>query len=78
MSVNEPNHISAAEQKRPRVNLGSYKDSVIPSDLVYSQLSSYRDFLQKDVAHADRELMGLHEAFSSVFPMKSSSGTIHL
>ena len=78
MIENAHSHVSEAEMKRPRINLGEYKDTIVPSDLIDTQLKSYDDFLQQSTAHADRELKGLHEAFSSVFPMKSATGTIQL
>ncbi|MEC8063268.1 MAG: DNA-directed RNA polymerase subunit beta, partial [Pseudomonadota bacterium] len=70
--------MSAAEIKRPRIKLGEHQDLIIPSDLIQMQLKSYAEFLQQDIPLGDRTLNGLHGAFSSIFPIKSSSGNIVL
>ena len=70
--------MSAAESKRPRIKLGGHHDVIIPSDLIQMQLRSYAEFLQAEIPHGDRSLVGLHGAFSSIFPVKSASGNIVL
>ncbi|MCW8890939.1 MAG: DNA-directed RNA polymerase subunit beta, partial [Sedimenticola sp.] len=42
--------------------------------LLATQIDSYRKFLQEGVAIADRDDLGLHAAFKSVFPIESYSG----
>jgi len=46
--------------------------------LLTIQLDSYRDFLQQDVDPEDRQDIGLHAAFKSVFPIVSFSGNAAL
>ena len=70
--------MSAAESKRPRIKLGEHQDVIIPSDLIQMQLRSFAEFLQQDIPHGDRSLVGLHGAFSSIFPIKSAAGNIVL
>ena len=65
--------------ERARLVLGKGGADVldIPS-LTKIQADSYKRFLQQDVSPEDRELNGLHAAFSSVFPITSYSGTTQL
>ncbi len=42
------------------------------------QLESYRTFLQENVAEEQRANIGLHAAFSTVFPISSYSGNATL
>ena len=40
MIENAHSHVSEAEMKRPRINLGEYKDTIVPSDPVsYTHLT---------------------------------------
>ena len=77
-TITQSQNMSAAEIKRPRIKLGEHQDLIIPSDLIQMQLKSYAEFLQQDIPLGDRTLHGLHGAFSSIFPIKSSSGNIVL
>ena len=46
--------------------------------LLSIQLDSYYDFLQQEIALEDRQEIGLHAAFKSVFPIVSFSGNAAL
>ena len=54
-----------------RVNYGKLPDVIDIPDLISVQLESFRDFLQTNVSPEKRELKGLQEAFSEVFPIES-------
>ncbi len=41
--------------------------------LLEVQTKSYRDFLQAEIKHEDRELKGLHAAFKTVFPVEDGN-----
>lgn len=69
---------SFTEQKRIRKNFGKRIRVLDVNYLLAIQLDSYRSFLQSDLAAEKREDMGLHAAFSSVFPIVSYSGTAAL
>lgn len=57
----------------------SRSESVIePPKLMKLQISSYEDFLQKDVPPARREDKGLHAVFKSVFPIYDFNKTVSL
>ncbi|HRY29484.1 MAG TPA: DNA-directed RNA polymerase subunit beta [Elusimicrobiota bacterium] len=54
-------------------------DSVIElPPLLEMQLSSYEEFLQKDVPPEERKIQGLQAAFLDVFPITSSDETLQL
>lgn len=69
---------SHAEKKRFRKSFGKQADIMGIPNLLDIQLKSYRDFLQVGVEPKDRENIGLHAAFSSVFPIQSFSGNARL
>lgn len=76
---------SHTEKKRIRKNFGK-RPSALESaflknhklDLLATQLNSYESFLQSHVAPEQRLDMGLHSAFSAVFPIVSYSGHARL
>ena len=72
------NPTTSIEKKRPRVNLNGEDLAVNPDGLIEMQLSSYAEFLQRELPMGDRKLSGLHAAFHSVFPIASASEHIAL
>src|SRR5487761_2265352 len=69
---------SFTEKKRIRKNFGKRPSILGTPYLLAIQLDSYRRFLQADVAEAQRNDVGLHAAFDSVFPISSYSGNATL
>ena len=69
---------SFTEKKRIRKDFGKRPGVLDVPYLLATQLDSYRDFLQEDKEPGKRADMGLHAAFSSVFPIVSYSGTAAL
>ena len=66
---------SYTEKKRARLNLGQQTEEVLRTPfLLKTQIESYALFLQEGVDPNDRQDVGLHAAFSSVFPIESYSG----
>lgn len=65
-----------AEKKRIRKSFGKQEDIINIPNLLEIQLKSYRDFLQADAKNPVQ--MGLHAAFSSIFPIESFSGNAKL
>ncbi|RLA19114.1 MAG: DNA-directed RNA polymerase subunit beta, partial [Gammaproteobacteria bacterium] len=65
---------SFTEKKRIRNNFGKRLEVLDVPYLLATQLDSYARFLQEDLAIKDRSDIGLHAAFSSVFPIESHSG----
>jgi DNA-directed RNA polymerase subunit beta len=65
---------SYTEKKRIRKEFGKGSSILDVPYLLETQIESYRQFLQADVAPAERAEMGLHAAFKSVFPIASYSG----
>ncbi|MCE2517498.1 MAG: DNA-directed RNA polymerase subunit beta, partial [Alphaproteobacteria bacterium] len=61
-------------RKRVRRSFGSIQEVAAMPNLIEVQRSSYDIYLQKDVAPADREDVGLQEVFKSVFPIKDFAG----
>lgn len=57
-----------------RTNFGRLTDVIDIPDLIEIQTSSYRDFLQRDVAANKQKRMGLRAIFEEVFPIKSYDG----
>jgi len=66
------------EKKRIRKDFGKRPTILDVPFLLATQIESYRDFLQQDIKPADRHDVGLHAAFSSVFPIQSYSGNAEL
>src|SRR5205807_10202460 len=69
---------SFTEKKRIRKNFGKQASILDTPYLLAIQLDSYRKFLQVDKPEDNRERIGLHAAFKSVFPIPSYSGNASL
>ena len=55
---------------RDRKSFAKIKAVIDMPDLIETQQRSYKEFLQSDVLPSQRKMMGLQEAFSSIFPIK--------
>ena len=66
------------EKKRIRKNFSKHPTVLDTPYLLSMQLDSYRDFLQKGIPSDKRADIGLHEAFSSIFPIESHNGLVEL
>ena len=60
-------------RKRIRVNFGRIQEVAEMPNLIEVQRNSYEQFLQMHIPAEERNLQGLHEVFSSVFPIKDFS-----
>ena len=69
---------SYTEKKRIRKDFGKLPAVMDVPYLLSIQLDSYYDFLQQEIALEDRQEIGLHAAFKSVFPIVSFSGNAAL
>jgi DNA-directed RNA polymerase subunit beta len=69
---------SYTEKKRIRKDFGKLPAVMDVPYLLSIQLDSYYDFLQQDILLEDRQEIGLHAAFKSVFPIVSFSGNAAL
>ncbi|MBB1487312.1 DNA-directed RNA polymerase subunit beta [Oceanospirillum sediminis] len=69
---------SYTEKKRIRKDFGKLPQVMDVPYLLAIQLDSYRSFLQEDKTIDQREDLGLHAAFKSVFPIESYSGNASL
>ncbi|WP_020405297.1 DNA-directed RNA polymerase subunit beta [Hahella ganghwensis] len=69
---------SYTEKRRIRKDFGKLPAVMDVPYLLSIQLDSYHDFLQQSVSHEDRQDVGLHAAFKSVFPIVSFSGNAAL
>ena len=69
---------SYTEKKRIRKDFGKLPEAMDVPYLLAIQLDSYLKFLQQDADSAERNNIGLHAAFSSVFPIVSYSGNAAL
>jgi len=65
---------SFTEKKRIRNNFGKSTEVLEVPYLLATQINSYANFLQSGVSAEKRADIGLHAAFSSVFPIESHSG----
>lgn len=65
---------SFTEKKRIRNNFGKSTEVLEVPYLLATQINSYASFLQSGVPADKRADIGLHAAFSSVFPIESHSG----
>ncbi len=65
---------SYTEKKRIRKGFGKQAAVMEVPYLLATQIESYRNFLQADIPLDQRDDVGLHAAFSSVFPIESHSG----
>lgn len=52
-----------------KIRFGKIKESFFPEDLLSIQLSSYREFLQKDIPPQERKEKGLQKLFKQTFPI---------
>ncbi len=59
--------------KRPphRVSFSEKEEIIDLPNLIEIQIKSYRQFLQADKLPHEREMTGIHEVFSEIFPIKS-------
>ena len=69
---------SFTEKKRIRKDFGKRPPVLDVPFLLAIQVDSYKEFLQDDIAPANREPQGLHAALKSVFPISSYSGSATL
>ena len=69
---------SFTEKKRIRKDFGKLPGILNVPYLLSIQIDSYQKFLQQEVAVEQRDDMGLHAAFRSVFPIVSYSGNAAL
>ncbi|MCP5137298.1 MAG: DNA-directed RNA polymerase subunit beta [Gammaproteobacteria bacterium] len=69
---------SFTEKKRIRKDFGKRPTILDVPYLLAIQVNSYRRFLQEDATASKRNEIGLHAAFSSVFPIVSYSGVAAL
>jgi len=69
---------SYTEKKRLRKDFGKRTSILNVPYLLAIQLDSYKTFLQADSPPEQREYLGLHAAFKSVFPINSFSGNASL
>ncbi len=69
---------SFTEKKRIRKNFGKRPTILDVPYLLSIQLDSYSKFLQSDKGEDEREDIGLHAAFQTVFPIVSYSGNAAL
>lgn len=57
-----------------RKNFGKIAEVVQPPNLIENQISSYLEFLQKDIPPAKRQSVGLEAVFQELFPIESYDG----
>lgn len=69
---------SFTEKKRIRKDFGKRSTVLDVPYLLSMQLDSYRGFLQSETPSGERDNIGLHGAFNSVFPIVSYSGYVAL
>ena len=69
---------SFTEKKRIRKSFGKRPTILDVPYLLSIQLDSYNKFLQVDKTEEDRDNIGLHSAFQTVFPIVSYSGNAAL
>ncbi len=69
---------SFTQKKRIRKTFGQQSSVLDVPYLLAIQVDSYRKFLQADASVEERIEVGLHAAFSSVFPIKSYTGSAEL
>ena len=69
---------SYTEKKRIRKDFGKRPEILGVPFMLQIQLASYRRFLQSDKAAENRDDVGLHGAFNTIFPIVSYSGNVEL
>ena len=67
-----------AKASTERLDFGKVSAILDVPNLIEIQLKSYNDFLQKDVRPDKRKDMGLHAAFTSVFPITDYNETAYI
>jgi len=60
---------------RERKSFAKIQDVVELPDLIETQQLSYNQFLQQDELPGRRKMLGLHQAFFSIFPIKGRDGS---
>ena len=78
MRLGVPMSYSYTERKRIRKSFSKLPQSIEEPFLLAIQLDSYRKFTQEFISSEDRQEVGLHAAFKSVFPIISYSGNAAL
>src|SRR5438270_8535456 len=63
-----------ASRTTERINFGKIKEIIAPPNLIELQTTSYREFLQADLAPSKRKNLGLQAVFTEVFPIESYDG----
>ena len=61
-----------------RINFGKLREVIPPPNLIENQLSSYMEFLQRDVPQSQRKNVGLEAVFREIFPIESYDGRCKL
>ena len=61
----------ADRNQHERVNFGKLREVIQPPNLIELQISSYLEYLQKDVPEKQRKPVGLEAVFKEVFPITS-------
>ena len=61
----------ADRTQHERVNFGKLREVIQPPNLIELQISSYLEYLQKDVPEKQRKPVGLEAVFREVFPITS-------
>ena len=57
-----------------RINFGKLKEIIDPPNLIETQVNSFAEFLQRDVAPSSRKNLGLEAVFREIFPIESYDG----
>jgi DNA-directed RNA polymerase subunit beta len=65
---------SFTDRKRFRKSFGQIEEVASLPNLIELQKKSYDLFLQRDIPHEKRKLIGLHEVLESTFPIRDFSG----
>jgi DNA-directed RNA polymerase subunit beta len=66
---------SGESPRGERISFGKLKDAVAIPNLIETQRRSYEEFLQTSSLPSQRELIGLHAAFRSTFPITTTSSS---
>jgi DNA-directed RNA polymerase subunit beta len=61
----------ADRTQHERVNFGKLREVIQPPNLIELQISSYLEYLQKDIPEKQRKPIGLEAVFREVFPITS-------
>ena len=70
--------LTYTEKKRPRASFATRKDTIKMPYLLQMQIDLYNRFLQKDIAHDKREMIGLQKAFVNLFPVVSNNELVEM